>query len=113
MIRPASHSITIIRRSTFRFAVQVFVEEGGDLLDLSEVTVLAQLWNRARDELYTSLTIDTNLAATGVITLSLTSDQTIPLPRLGVYDIKLVYPNGDEFFILVGSFTVQDGYTDD
>lgn len=113
MIRPANHSITIIRRSTFRFAVQVFVTQGGAQVDLTGNTILAQLWNRARTEKYVDLTVDSAQANVGLFTFSLTSDQTIPLPKVGVYDVKVIYPNGDEFFFLSGGFTLQEGYTDD
>lgn len=113
MIRPAVSNISIIRRSTFRFTVEFLVNIGGSPVDLSTNTVLAQLWDRARSQKYSDLTVDTTQAAIGLITFSLTADQTINLPRTGVYDVKVVYPNGDEFFFLTGSFTVQEGYTDD
>jgi hypothetical protein len=113
MIRPASYSITIIRRSTFRFVAQIYASQGGPAVNLTGNEVLAQLWNRARTEMYASLTVDTLDAAVGLLRFSLTADQTISLPKVGVYDVKVIYPNGDEFFFLTGGFTLQEGYTDD
>lgn len=113
MIRPAVSNISIIRRSTFRFTVEFLVNTGGSPVDLSTNTILAQLWDRARTQKYIDLTVDTTEAASGLITFSLTADQTINLPKLGVYDVKVIYLNGDEFFFLTGGFTVQEGYTDD
>lgn len=113
MIRPATNNIVIIRRSTFRFAAEFLVNVGGDPVDLSTNTILAQLWNRARTEKYADLTVNVTQADTGLITFSLTADETINLPIVGVYDVKVIYPNGDEFFFLAGGFTVRDGYTDD
>jgi hypothetical protein len=113
MIRPVTHSLVIIRRSTFRFGVQLVAPPNNTPVDLSLNTVIAQMWNRARTEKYKDFTIDVTEASTGQIELSLTSDQTIGLPRVGVYDIKVIYPTGDEYFLVAGGFTVQDGYTDD
>ena len=113
MIRPANYSIQVISRSDFDFTVRIFTEQDGDLVDLSANTILAQLWDRAREIKYGDFSIDLSQAATGVLNISLTSQQTTNLPTTGVYDLKIVYPDNKEYYLLQGSFSVSRGYTDD
>lgn len=113
MYRPGAYNLRIIRRSTFRFVLRVFESLERGPLDLTQLTVLAQLWDRKREEKYLDLAIDDTYEKGGLLTFSITPDQTIPLPTLGVYDVKLIYPNRDEFFILAGTFLLTEGYTDD
>lgn len=113
MIRPATYPIQIISRSHFDFTVQIMSQVGGEDVDLSNDTILAQLWDRARLIKYADLTIDTDRAASGLLSFSLTADQTIDLPTVGVYDVKVIYPDSKEYYLLQGPFTVSRGYTDD
>lgn len=113
MIRPASYTLNIIRRSTFNFALRVYETKGGPLVDLSTVDILAQLWDRTRETKYGDFTVDMTDANVGVIVLRLSSAQTIPLATSGIYDVKVIYPDSSEYFILQGSFLVKEGYSDD
>lgn len=113
MIYPPTYSITIIRRSTFRFSVQVFASKGGQEVDLSSNNIIAQLWNRARTQKYAAFNVDTTYISIGLLTLSLTADETINLPKAGVYDVKVISTDGDEYYLLLaGGFSLQEGYTD-
>ena len=113
MIRPANYSIQIISRSDFDFPARFYSEVGGVPVDLSGNTILAQLWNRAREIKYGDFLVDTSRIAEGLLSFSLTADETITLPTTGVYDVKIIYSNGKEYYLLEGSFSVKRGYTDD
>ena len=113
MIRPANYTLNIIRRSHFDFGVRVRESKDGPAVDLSNLTVLAQMWDRSRTTLYGSFTIDSDLASEGWIILRLTADESISLPNNGAYDVKLIYPDNKEYYILQGTFVVKEGYTDD
>jgi hypothetical protein len=113
MIRPATYPLSIIRRSTFNIVFQLFDVQGGSTLDWSSYTILSQLWDRKRSIKYKDFTVDTSNITQGLIVLRLTADQTLDLPTTGVYDCKVIFPDGSEYFFLKGSFTVSEGYTDD
>lgn len=112
MQRPATYSITIIRRSTFRLPIQLWESSGGAPIDLTNKTLISQLWNRQRTEKYLDLTVNVLEDKLGVIELFIFKEQTINLPRVGVYDLKTINDDGTEFFYLTGGFTLQEGYSE-
>lgn len=113
MIRPANYSISIISRSHFDFTARFYSEVSGVPVDLSGNTILAQLWDRAREIKYGDFLVDTSQIADGLLNFSLTADETTNLPTTGVYDVKVIYPDTKEYYLLEGSFSVKRGYTDD
>lgn len=113
MIRPANYPIQLISRSNFDFTARIFDEEGGVPVDLSGNTILAQLWDRARSVKYGDFHVDASRAGSGILNFSLTADETIALPTTGVYDVKIIYPDTKEYYLLAGQFVVSRGYTDD
>jgi hypothetical protein len=111
MLYPVPYSIQIIRRSTFDLILKVELEPSVPY-DLTGKTLLAQLWDRKREEKYTDFEVTVVNAPLGSFMLKLTSAQTLLLPTLGVYDVKVI-DGADEFYLIKGSFSVQEGYTDD
>jgi hypothetical protein len=59
------------------------------------------------------MTVDELDLNIGIIRLSLTSDQTALLPTVGTYDLKMFNPLGKEYYLIAGTFTTSQGYTDD
>lgn len=113
MIRPINYPISIIRRSTFNVVFRLYESEGGGIIDWSSNTILAQLWDRSRSTKYLDFTVDISKANIGIIVLRLTADQTINLPTTGVYDVKVIFSDGSEYFFIKGNFVSSEGYTDD
>lgn len=113
MIRPARKDLNIIRRSDFDYSFTIYETRGGDLVDWSNVTILAQLWDRKRETLYGTFDVSASDLSLGLVIIKLDADATINLPKTAVYDIKALFPNGNEYYIVTGSFTVSEGYTDD
>lgn len=113
MIYPVTHSIQIIRRSTFDVTFQILINDQL-FYDLTNKTILAQLWDRKREEKYADFTVDVINASLGLFKLVLSSSQTINLPQLGTYDVKAIdNVTNNEYYLVKGSFSTQEGYTDD
>lgn len=117
MIRPASSSIQIVSRSDFDFTITVYASadnsDPNNTADLTNTTILSQLWDFARQNKYADFTVDMSRADDGVVGFSLTSVQTADLPTTGAYDVKIIYPDNKEYYLLRGTFSVLRGYTDD
>jgi hypothetical protein len=111
MIYPIVYNIQIIRRSSFDRIFKVNLEVDVPY-DLTGKDLLSQLWDRKREEKYADFDITVINAPLGSFMLKLTSAQTLLLPTLGVYDVKVI-DGVDEFYLIKGSFSVQEGYTDD
>lgn len=114
MLRPVNVPISIITRSDFDQTYKVFSEAPptGILVDLSDYTMLAELWDLKRTIKYDTFSIDTTRLAEGIFNISLTSDQTQNLPLTGAYDVK-VFKGGKEYYIVKGTFSTSTGYSDD
>lgn len=113
MIRPVRKDLSIIRRSDFDYAFTVYQSRTGPVVDWSGVDILAQLWDRKRQTLYGTFDISGSDLSIGLIVIKLEADATISLPLAAVYDIKALFPDGKEYFIVTGSFSVSEGYSDD
>lgn len=114
MLYPLTYNLTIVRRSTFDVTFQVLVDADNPY-DFTSKTLLSQLWDLKREEKYADFTVTTlSPVSSGLIRLGLSSNTTISLPDFGVYDVKVIdNVSGDEYFLIKGGFTVQQGYTDD
>lgn len=108
-ITPAKKDLTIQRGDDFSFTFDI--EIGGEVLDLSEATVLAQI----REKAYWSATLidDFTVAINGSneITLSLTDTQTAAISHIiGYYDV-LVVIGTDKTHYLGGEITFKNTVT--
>lgn len=113
MIRPVRKDLNIIRRSDFDYAFTIYDTRGGESVNWADVEILAQLWDRKREINYGSFDVSASDLSVGLVIIKLEADATISLPLTAVYDIKVLFPNGDEYYIVTGSFSVSEGYTDD
>jgi hypothetical protein len=113
MIRPTRKDLNIIRRSDFDYSFVVYETFGGDRVNWQDVEVLAQLWDRKREVSYGAFNVNDSDLSLGLVIIKLDADDTINLPKTAVYDIKVLFPDGNEYYIVTGSFTVSEGYTDD
>jgi hypothetical protein len=110
--RPSSYNLTIIRRSTFRLPIQLLESKTTAPLDITNKNLISQLWNRTRTEKYLDVTVRLIEADRGLIELIISAEQTVSLPRVGVYDLKTLNEDGSEYFYLAGGFTLKEGYTE-
>ena len=112
-IRPVRKDLSAIRRSNFDYCCVIYLRRGGDAVDWSGVQIISQIWNRARTIQYAQFDISGCDLSIGLVQLKLTADGTIPLPTVSVYDVKVIFPDGREEYILNGTIIVSEGYTDD
>lgn len=111
MIYPGSYPITIYRKSTFDMVVRF--KAGGVLLDLNGYVVVAQLWDAKGEYVVDSFQISYNPdLTTGEVTLMLNASQTEALTAGGLYDVKLIEPDGAEYYWLRGRYAVKQGLSD-
>lgn len=121
MIFPRTYNLPpIVRRSDYSLVIQL-MRFTNEPLDLDQYIVLSQLWDRRRETKHADFLITAIDHANAILKLSLTSQETTGLPTAGVYDVKIieVTPSGPvagnpkEYYVMRGSFTSTEGYTDD
>lgn len=109
-ITPASYNIRPQRRADYPLQVQ-FKDSGGDGINITGWTVLAQVWSKDRVTKYGDFTVSVTSASTGAVTLTLPYTVTATLPDECRYDVMLIDSNGLREYYLEGIVRPSEGYT--
>ena len=109
-ITPASYNIRPQRRADYPLQVQ-FKDSGGDGINITGWTVLAQVWSKDRVTKYGDFTVTTLSASTGSVKLTLPYTVTATLPDECRYDVMLIDSNGLREYYLEGIVRPSEGYT--
>ena len=109
-ITPASYNIRPQRRADYPLQVQ-FKDSGGDGINITGWTVLAQVWTKDRVTKYGDFTVSVTSASTGAVTLTLPYTVTATLPDECRYDVMLIDSNGLREYYLEGIVRPSEGYT--
>jgi hypothetical protein len=109
-ITPASYNIRPQRRADFPLQVQ-FKDSGGNGINITGWTVLAQVWDKTRTTKYGDFTVTVTSAATGAVKLTLPYSVTATLPDECRYDVMLINTAGLREYYLEGIVRPSQGYT--
>lgn len=109
-ITPASYNIRPQRRADYPLQVQ-FKDSGGDGINITGWTVLAQVWTKDRVTKCGDFTVSVTSASTGAVTLTLPYTVTATLPDECRYDVMLIDSNGLREYYLEGIVRPSEGYT--
>lgn len=106
------HDFKLKRRQDFNFQLDV-ADSSNNAVNLTGHTIKSQCWDKARTVKYADFTVTMVDIQTGKVKFSLTDDQTATflIDKLS-YDVKQIFPNGDETYLLEGVITIQEGYTE-
>ena len=95
----------------YDFSQTFTYKNGGNPVDLSSHTVISQIWNEERTKKYMDFTCEIlSPASNGQFKISLTDTQTINLPDVAHYDIRLTIGNNSKNFIR-GKIKTYEGYS--
>lgn len=118
LLYPRTYNLTIYQRSSFdmiiRFKVRTSAEGVVPVVyadvDVSDNDFVCQFYDlRGQELLATSqITRPDDFS----IEIYLTAEQTEQFLSNGLYDLKIIYPNGREYFILSGKFNLKRGFSD-
>lgn len=90
------------------------LKAGGEPLDLTGYTILAQIWKKEKGrEKLADLVVTYIDRPNGVIKLSLPREQTRLMRYGGYWDMLVIEPGGAADYWLEGSVTLDIGLTDD
>ena len=110
-VTPGTYNMTIQRRSDHAIQL-VFKDSNNSAINLTVVTVEAQVWEETRTTKYADWTITYTNRSTGTIDMSLTDTQTATIsPSLLKYDVLLKNPSGLKEYYLEGDIFMSEGYT--
>ena len=110
------HNFKLKRRQDFNFQLDV-ADGSNNAVNLTGHTIKSQCW--ANDSLgfrtvkYADFTVTMVDIQTGKVKFSLTNEQTATfLVNQLSYDVKHIFPNGDEDYLLEGVITISEGHTE-
>lgn len=78
---------------------------------MSGYTVEAQLWNRNGTSKLANFSTPWTNQASGIFKLSLSSSVTSGITEQGQYDVLILEPSGDKFYLLQGTAFIDLGLT--
>jgi len=111
-IQPGTYTLRIPQRATLEESLTL--KAGGQPVNLTGYTVLAQVWRDEKRRLkLADLTVTYVNRATGSIKLSLTRAQTRLITRSGFWDLLVIEPDGEADYWLEGPAVLDVGLTDD
>lgn len=84
---PGTYQLDVYRGDS-ETRIFTFTDEAGDPIDYSASTWTAQIRRHEKAETAVDLTVDTTDAATGVIVVELSAEDSAALPGRGVWDLQ-------------------------
>ena len=109
-VSPGTYNITLQRRADYSVLLQ-FKDSNDAVIDLTEYTAYAQVWNEGRTTKYADFGIAYTNRTNGQITISLTDTQTATFIDELRYDVLLEDGSGNREYYLEGIVFVSQGYT--
>jgi bacillopeptidase F (M6 metalloprotease family) len=109
-MEPARYDITIHQGATFNLGLQ-YKTSSGVPVNMSGYTVEAQLWNRNGTSKLANFSTPWTNQASGIFKLSLSSSVTSGITEQGQYDVLILEPSGDKFYLLQGTAFIDLGLT--
>ncbi|MFZ9656060.1 MAG: hypothetical protein ACO29V_10455 [Limnohabitans sp.] len=111
-MNPGTYNIRPQRRADFQLNLTFKTSEGVPI-DLSDFTVLAQVWDKCRTTKYGDFTVDTADEVDGNVILTLGYAITEVLPDEAYYDVMLIDDSsGLRSYYLEGIVRPSEGYTE-
>lgn len=111
-MNPGTYNIRPQRRADFQLGM-TFKDGEGEVIDLRNYTVLAQVWDKCRTIKYGDFSVDTTNEEEGNITLTLDYVTTEQLPKEAYYDVMLINDGtGIRQYYLEGLVRPSEGYTE-
>ena len=106
------HNFKLKRRADFNFQLDI-ADGSSNAVNLTGHTLRSQCWDKARTVKYADFTVTMVDIQTGKVKFSLTNEQTANfyIDELS-YDVKQIFPNGDETYLLEGVITIKEGHTE-
>lgn len=104
-MKPARYDITIHQRATFRERFKL-------PFDATGYTIVAQVWSKRREELLLNFTVQWVNQALGEFDLYASRVSTRLVTKSGDWDMLVIQPNGDGFYWLEGTATLDPGQSD-
>lgn len=110
-ITPGGYNIRPQRRADFQLLL-AFKDSDGVAIDLTDKTVLAQVWNKARTSKLGDFSVEVTDVAGGEVTLTLGHAITEVLPAEARYDVMVVDDLSSlRSYYLEGIVRPSEGYT--
>lgn len=110
-ITPGGYNIRPQRRADFQLLL-AFKDGDGEPISLSDKTVLAQVWDKARTSKLGDFNVEVTDEANGEVTLTLGHEVTEDLPSEARYDVMVVDDDTDfRSYYLEGIVRPSEGYT--
>jgi|TARA_R100000482_G_scaffold109527_2_gene51808 hypothetical protein len=110
------HNFKLKRRADFNFQLDI-ADGSNNPANLTGHTIKSQCWSNDssgfREVKYADFTVTMVDIQTGKVKFSLTNEQTATflIDKLS-YDVKQIFPNGDETYLLEGVITISEGNTE-
>ena len=109
-VRPGTYNVVLQRRADYDVQLS-FTDSNGAAIDLTDWTVTAQAWDKARTTKSADFQITYTNRVGGVVNIGLTDAQTATFPTELYYDVLLENPSGLKEYYLEGIIYVSEGYT--
>ena len=109
-VQPGTYNITLQRRADYSLLLQ-FKDSDDAVIDLTDYTAYAQVWNEGRTTKYADFAIAYTDRSNGQITISLTDTQTTDFIDELRYDVLLEDGSENREYYLEGVIFVSQGYT--
>jgi FlaG/FlaF family flagellin (archaellin) len=109
-VRPGTYNVVLQRRADYDVQLS-FTDSNGAAIDLTDWTVTAQAWDKARTTKSADFQITYTNRVGGVVNIGLTDAQTATFPAELYYDVLLENPSGLKEYYLEGIIYVSEGYT--
>ncbi len=111
-VSPGEYNDSLQRRADYRIELEFREgEECDEPINLTGWTVTAQAWDQGRTTKYADFLVTYANRRAGVVSISLTDDQTAALPDEVFYDVLLTDTNGLKEYYLKGILFVGEGLT--
>lgn len=111
-MNPGTYNIRPQRRADFVLNL-TFKDSDGETINLTDFTVLAQVWDKCRTTKYGDFGVDDAGAAQGNVILVLDYGTTETLPDEAYYDVMLIdETSGLRQYYLEGIVRPSQGYTE-
>ena len=105
-ITPATYDLTDIQQGA---DYEVTIQFVG--VNLTGCTVASQVWNEEKTTQYAAFSIAYTNRASGIVSMSLTDNQTLLLPSTARYDVLVIDPGGLKTFYIEGAVYSNKSYT--
>jgi len=102
MITPGKYDITIYQGATFDLPIQ-YKDSNNLPVNMSGYIVSGTLWNRIGTEKLADFSVPWESQASGIFKLRLEAATTSGITEQGQYDVRIMQPNGDVYYLLEGN----------